>query len=401
MDNSRLNVLQLIGNLDIGGAQEVVRTLAKYLAQCGCRPVVATFKDGPLRHEIERLGIPVEILPSRRYSIVAFPLFVRDMLRIRRALVDLVRRYDITIVQTHLLRSLDFLTLTLRYRTSVRRIFWTVHNSNFALRADQLPGYKWLLGPKRFAHRLLYRWTARWVDGFIAVSDEVRAAILDTIGPVGDKIAVICNGVDIERYQQPDDRSRLRRELGLADSNRLIVVVGTLKEQKGHRYLVEAVASLVSRYSDLRILFAGDGQLRSELQAQARSLGLDDHIHFLGNRSDVPALLAASDYFVLPSLWEGLPMALIEAMASGLPILATQVSGTKQVMVDGQTGLLIPPGDVEQLRAGIVRLLEEPAQAQRMGLAARRRVEEYFSARKQAQEHLALYHGAQERLSIG
>jgi glycosyltransferase involved in cell wall biosynthesis len=114
-------------------------------------------------------------------------------------------------------------------------------------------------------------------------------------------------------------------------------------------------------------------------------------VHFLGNRNDIPQLLAASDFFILPSLWEGLPMALIEAMASGLPIIATRVSGTNQVMVHGETGLLVAPGNSEELAHAIRKLLLDPLMAFRMGKIARRRVEVYFGAQKQAQEHLDLF----------
>jgi glycosyltransferase involved in cell wall biosynthesis len=170
-----------------------------------------------------------------------------------------------------------------------------------------------------------------------------------------------------------------------------MVTVGTLKEQKGHRYLIEAARSVVSQFPDVHILFIGDGDLREELQAQTRVSGLEEPIHFLGSRNDVPDLLAASDYFVLPSLWEGLPMALIEAMASGLPIIATEVSGTKQVMVPNETGLLVPPGTVQQLKEAVINFLSEPARARAMGAAAQQRVEACFSAKRQAEEHIALY----------
>lgn len=391
MQNHQLKVMHIISNLDIGGAQEVVRTLAEYLAEAGCCPVVCTFKDGPLREDIERLGIPVEVLRDRRYSIVAFPLFVMDMFRIRRSLVAVVKKHNIEVVQTHLLRVLDFLVLSLRNRTNTPLVFWTVHNTNEELRREQLPRHKWLLKPKRVAYRLLYRLTARLVNGFIVVADDVKMEMIKTIGPIEDKITVICNGVDVKRYQQPVDKARIRCRLGVAENVRLMVVVGTLKEQKGHRYLIEAVSSVVSQFPNLCIILVGDGTLREALQTQTIVLGLNRHVHFLGNRNDVPDLLAASDYFVLPSLWEGLPMALLEAMASGLPIVATDVSGTKQVMVPDETGLLIPPGDVQQLREAIIRLLSEPDQAKAMGAAAQRHVES-FSARKQAEEHIALYH---------
>lgn len=394
MRDDQLTAMHIISNLDTGGAQEVVRTLAAYLPEAGCRVVVCTFKDGPLRQSIEELGVAVEVLPRRRAGVLNLSGFLRDMLRIRRALVALVARHNVTIVQTHLLRVLDFLVLSLRLSFPQLLIFWTIHNYNFALRKDQLPRHRWLLGPKRWAYRLLYRLGARWVSGFVAVSGEVAPAIVQTIGPVQGKISVISNGVDVRRYTQPVDRTAIRRRLGLSAEARLLIVVGTLKTQKGHRYLLAALPDVIAQCPDLHLLIVGDGELRGEFEAQARRLGLDDHVHFLGNRGDVPALLAAGDYFVLPSLWEGLPMALIEAMASGLPVIATEVSGTRQVMIPGETGLLVPPGDIDRLRAALLQLATSPEQARAMGAAARRRVIAAFSAQQQAAEHVALYRRA-------
>jgi glycosyltransferase involved in cell wall biosynthesis len=401
MQNYALNVMHIISDLDIGGAQEVVRTLVEYMAADECTPVVCTFKDGPLRQDIEQLGIKVELLPGRRYSIVALPFFIIDMIRIWKSLAALVRKHNIDVVQTHILRSLDFLVLLLRYNTDLRVVLWTFHNASFELTADKLPRYKWLRAPKNYSHRLLYRLASRLVGGFIAVSDKVEKAMLQTIGPIQDKITVICNGVDVKRYHRPVDKIGVRDQLGLKADADLISVVATLKEQKGHRYLVEALPSIVPQHPDLHVLFIGDGELREELQAQVERLNLGDHVHFLGNRSDVPELLAASDLFVLPSLWEGLPMALLEAMASGLPIVATEVSGTVQAMIPNETGILVPPGDAQQLAQAIEQLFSDPAQAQAMGAAARRRVQEEFSAQKQADEHLALYRHLLNRAQDG
>jgi len=392
MPNRKLNVMHIIGNLDIGGAQEVVRTLVEYLASDGCQPVVCTFHDGPLRHDIEQLGIQVEVLPQRRYGIVALPLFVVDMIRIWRLLARLIKKYSIDVVQTHILASLDFLVLLLLYTTDLRVVLWTFHSARFQLTAAMLPRYKWLLVPKRYSHRLLYRLASHLVSGFIAVSGEVEKAMLETIGPIQDKITVIDNGVDVKRYGKPVDRTAIRSQLGLEANTRLIVVVGTLREPKGHRYLIDAMATIVPRFPDLHVLFVGDGDLREKLQARVKSLDLDGRIHFLGSRSDVPQLLAASDFFALPSLWEGLPMALLEAMATGLPIVATEVSGTVQVMVPNETGILVPPGDTQRLVQAIEQLVSDAVRARAMGATARRRVETEFSAQRQADEHLALYH---------
>jgi glycosyltransferase involved in cell wall biosynthesis len=396
----KIRVMHVILNCDIGGGQEVVRTLVEHLASDECTPIVCTFKDGPLRRDIEQSGIKVEVVPPRRYSIVAFPLFVADMIRIWRALARLVRKYDIDVVQTHLLRTLDFVVLLLKYTTSARVVLWTFHSVKFVLTEAEMPRYRWLLGPKRYAHHQLCRLASHFVDGFIAVSDQVKEAMVEIIGPIQDKITVICNGVDVKRYGRPGDKTPVRNELGLEENARLITVVGTLKDQKGHRYMIEAMTSIVPRYPSAHALFIGDGDLGEELQAQATALNVDAHIHFLGSRRDVPELLASSDLFVLPSLWEGLSMALLEAMATGLPIVASEVSGTVQVMIPGETGYLVPPGDVQGLFEAVEQLLSDPARAQAMGAAARRRVEATFSAQKQADEHVALYRRLLENASI-
>lgn len=392
MSNRSLKVMHLILNLDIGGAQEVVRTLVEHLALDACLPIVCTFNDGPLRQDIEQLGIKVEVLPGRRYSVLAFPWFVADILRIYRSLVRLINEYEIDVIQTHLLTTLDFLVLALKYTTSVRVVLWTFHSFNFELAEDELPKHKWLLKPKRHVHRQLYRLTSSLTNGFVAVSNEVKAAMVKIIGAdVQDKIIVICNGVNVKRYGHAGNREQVRTQLGFDKDARLIAMVGTLKKVKGHRYMIEAMASLVPQYPDLHLILVGDGELREELQTQVKKLGLCQHIHFLGNRSNVAELLEASDYFVLPSLWEGLSMALLEAMITGLPTVASEVSGTVQVITPGETGVLVPPGDIPGLIAALTQLLSDPAQAQRLGQAAKQYVQANFSAQKQANEHLALY----------
>jgi glycosyltransferase involved in cell wall biosynthesis len=386
-----LNILQVVSNLEVGGAQEVVRTLVENIAEAGYRPVVCTFRDGPLRQPIERLGIPVEVLPERRHSVLNFFSFLIELLHIRLRLVALVKEYEIDVIQTHLLRILDFLVLSLRLGSDVA-IFWTFHNFRFDLRQDHLSHHKWLLRPKRLGYKLLYRLGARWVNGLIAVSEDVKRAIQENIGGIPDhKITIIANSVDLTRYQRAVDRLAIRRYLGLAPDDQVMAVVATFKRQKGHRYLIDAASLVVPQFPNLRILLIGDGELSEELSTQTRALGLEKHIRFLGIRKDVPDLLAASDCFVLPSLWEGLSIALVEAMASGLPVIATEVSGTRQVIVSGESGLLVPPGDTRLLAGAMLELLSNPQKARTLGIAGRQRVEKHFNAQKQASNHIALF----------
>lgn len=391
LQDRSVRVMHVILNLDIGGAQEVVRTLVRQMAIQGHHPVVCTFKDGPIRKEIEEAGIPVEILPDRRYSFLALPQFIMEWIRIRNALLELIEKHHIEIVQTHLLQSLDFLVATISMSSPRPSIFWTIHNERFILKPGDLPRYPWLLGIKRYFYRLLFSRTIRLISGVIVVSEEVKNALVKNFDKSERKITVINNCVEVEKYQKENGKSSFRKSLGFDDGSSLVLTVATLKQQKGHRYLIEAAAEIISEFPKTHFLFVGDGQLRDELTAQVMTLGIEKHIEFLGNREDVPSLLACGDFFVLPSLWEGLPMALIEAMASGLPIVATDVSGSRQVMVDGETGLLVPPGNSRELASALRTLICNPEISKEMGISAQKRVKVSFSAEKQSDEHIDLY----------
>ena len=390
-----VRVLQVVSDLGVGGGQEVVATLTRSLIAVDCIPVVVALRDGPLRADLERAGITVEVLRGRTQSLVALPAALAELRRVRRDFAAIVARHRPEVIQTHLLRALDFLVLTLRAEPGVRRVFWTFHNARLDLRADQLSGHVWLLGPKRLAYRVLYFAAGRTVDGFIAVSDDVGAAVRRQFHPPPGRVVTIPNGVDTERYGQLIDRAAVRERVGIPGDARVLIVVAKLMKQKGHEFLLRALPSLFERFPDLHVLLVGDGPLRSRLTDDIAQLPGAARVHLAGNRRDAGDLLAASDLFVLPSLWEGLPMALLEAMATGLPAVVTDVSGSGQVVVDGESGLVVPPGDVERLCAAIGLMLDDPDRAKRMGIAGRRRVDRFFSARVQAARHAALYrHGA-------
>jgi glycosyltransferase involved in cell wall biosynthesis len=383
----QLSVMQIVLDLKRAGAQQVVRNLAEYLQKNGCKVIVCSFADGPVRADIERLGIKVEILRRPRYSIFFLPMFLREMLRIRRELANLIRIYQVDVAQTHILEVLDFLVLSLRYGTPLRVVLWTMQNN------ELLPKHKhWLMKPKRFVYKWLYRLLTSRVDGFIAVSEQVRDLTIKQLGLAGDKIFTICNGVDMAPFEHlRNGKAPLCEQLNLPADSRLIAVVGRLTEQKGHRYLIEAAPAILAVYPKTHFLFIGQGELRDELQSQIQQMNLSNHFHFLGVRSDVPALLGAIDIFVQPSLWEGLSVALLEAMAAAKPIVATAVSGTTQAMVNNQTGLVVPFADSPALTKAIIQLLADPAQAQTMGRTAKQHVTLNFSAQKQVEDHMDLY----------
>lgn len=388
-DHRQIRALHVISNLDIGGAQEVVRSLGPALAGEGVDVAVATLRDGPLRAALEEEGIPVTVVGGRSRSLASDPRAVGELSGLGRALGAVVDRHGSTVVQTHLLRGLDFIALALRRRPSRPQIAWTFHNAQLDLRPDQLPGHGWLLGPKRLGYRTLYHHGSRWAH-LVAVSDDVAGAIRARIRPARGHLHTIPNGVSVARYIDAAP-SGLRAELGIPADACLVVCVAKMLEQKGHRHLVEAMATPPLRDAAFHVVLVGDGPLRDEIRGRARDAGLLDRLHFVGNRSDVPGLLAEADAFVLPSLWEGLPMALLEAMAAGLPIVATSVAGTRQVINDGRDGLLVPPGDAGALATAIDKVVRRSDLRGRLGDAARQHVNAAFSVQAQARRHADLY----------
>jgi glycosyltransferase involved in cell wall biosynthesis len=226
------------------------------------------------------------------------------------------------------------------------------------------------------------------MDRVIAVSNEVRERYRVTLGVPAAKLAVVRNGILIPQAIEPRD-SGLRAQLIRGRPDFVVLTPARFHEQKGHVYLLEAAA----RVPDTTFVLAGDGELRPAMEQRARDLGVMDRCVFLGHRSDVPALLAAADVFVLPSLFEGLPISILEAMAAERPVIATAVGGTDEAVVNGATGLLVPPRDPAALAAAISRLRAEPALARRLAQAGRARVEADFSSEATARGVMQIYEG--------
>jgi glycosyltransferase involved in cell wall biosynthesis len=242
--------------------------------------------------------------------------------------------------------------------------------------------------PKR---RLICRVLGRVTDLSLAVSERVKEYLIKEIGLDPAKIRVVPNGVDLAALDGAQPRAVVRRELGLPEEAKVIGLVGRLDHWgKGHKELFQALADWPGPEGP-QALIIGGGRRLAEVQALAANLGLADKVHFLGTRSDVPDLLRALDVFVLPSYSEGLSLALLEAMAGGLPVIATAVGGTPEVVSDGVTGLLIPPQDAGALTAALQRLLADPALAARLGANARREVQEKFSLERLGREINEIY----------
>ncbi len=361
-------------------------SLAKHLASDCCVPFVcALFDGGPLQDEITRQGSQVTVLYLSRHTILAFPLWLIDMIRMWSTLSRFIDNNKINVIQTNILGSNSFLVLALAKAKGIPVVTFNFHSQRF------LPVTEGRSVKNRL-YRFAYRTMRGWVSDYVAVSKEIQQTMVRLFDLREDQITAIDNGVDLGRYQQMVDREDVRHRLGLAPSAKLLITVGTLRAAKGHTFLIRAASEIVRHFPAGDFLFVGDGELRQELESQTVAAALTDNIHFLGSRQDIGQLLAASDIFVLPSLWEGLSMALLEAMAAAKPIVATSVSGTSQVITHMESGILVPPSDAGALAQAIGDLLLElDAGTCAIGDSARRRVAEQYSVEKQASEYNALY----------
>ncbi|MGY1985333.1 glycosyltransferase family 4 protein [Blastococcus sp. SYSU DS0669] len=243
----------------------------------------------------------------------------------------------------------------------------------------------WLLNPRK---RAPFFRAITAVDRLIAVSEGVRLTH-ERIGVPADRLVTVPNGI-APRGPAPG-RAAARRALGLRPDHMVVMNVGRLLVQKGQRHLVAAMPALAARFPCLAVVIVGGGYLADALARQAAELGVADFLHLPGHRTDARMLLDAADVFILPSRQEGMPLAALEAMDAALPVVATDVIGTAEVVVSGVTGTLVPPEDPPALAEAIAELLADPALRQRYAQAGRRRYVELFTARRMAQDTLRVY----------
>lgn len=229
-------------------------------------------------------------------------------------------------------------------------------------------------------------------DHFVAISEFVRKSAIDGFKLPEERISVIYRGVE-EDFPQLDDATmkKARESLGLAGRSPVLLNVGRLVPQKGQKYLIEAMPEVLRRHPSALLLIAGTGFLKETLESAVERLGLGDSVCFLGSREDVPELMALSDIFVFPSLFEGFGVSLLEASAIGKASIATRVGPIPEVVEDGETGLLVPPQDPAELAAAILRLADAAEMRQRLGKQARERVHRKFSISDTARRFEEVY----------
>lgn len=244
---------------------------------------------------------------------------------------------------------------------------------------------------RRALYRHLERLAGRWTDCLVAVSQaEADLAATARILP-RERIVVIENGVDLKEIPSPEEGVALRQELGIARDAPVILFVGRLVEQKAPEVFVRAALRLLERFPGAVFLLAGEGPLQPMLHQMIDRAGKARSVRLLGYRADTPRLYAAAHLFVLPSRWEGLPYALLEAMAAGLPVVASEIPCLAEVVRPGEDGLLVPPDNPDALAEAMASLLQEPEKARALGASARERVCRHYTLERQINQLAALY----------
>ena len=361
-----LRVLQLIPTLDRSGAEKQMVLLAKGLPRDRFRVEVAALtRLGPLKGELDEAGIPVTLIGKR---LKADPMALRRLIRFLKD-----GRFDV--VQTWIYAADTYGRVAARLARVPVVVTCEMAVDLWKSRSD--------LAVDRF----LSRWTDRVVGNSNAVVAFYRAA-----GIPAEKLAMIPSGIADE--EPPDvDPAEVRVGLGLPEGVPLVLFAGRLAEQKGVDTLLSALDLLQHVRPDVCTLIVGAGPLRGRLEETARAFRLFEgrKVSFLGHRDDVPRLLAASDVLVLPSLYEGLPNVVLEAMRSRKPVVATAAPGTTEVVEDGRTGLLVPLRDPPALTQAIRRVIEDADLARTLGEAGRARVEAEFGVDRMVERFAGLY----------
>lgn len=369
-----MHVLQIIDTLAYGGAQKLLVTFAQQARERGIRTTVLSLYDrdgAPLRSELEAHGARVVVLRSRHlFDPGSFRQVVRAM-----------REDHVDVVHTHL--TYANINGGLTARLNGLAVVGTLH----ALTVDP-----------RYANALrdgLEHWSLRHLARRVLAVGESVAAVYRPI--LRRPIDVIPNAVPPPAKISPAERVALRTELAGDPSRQICMAVGRFSPAKGYGDLLDAFAEVHRRSPRAVLALVGDGAQRQDIEARIAALGLGLHVKLCGLRNDVLRLLSAADVYVNASHWEGLPIAHLEAMAAGLPVVATSVGDAPHVVVQG-TGLLVPARAPEQLAAAILAVLDDPARAAAMGRAAHEHVTRCYGASVWFERLLDLYKMAGARI---
>jgi glycosyltransferase involved in cell wall biosynthesis len=361
-----LGVAHLIESDGPGGAERVVAQLASTLQRAGVRNVVFVPANGEgwLASELSGTDVAIERFHLDRPLSPACA----------RSMAAAFGRHQIDIAHSHEF-GMAVYGAWASWHAGVPHLI-TMHGSRYY--ADRL------------RRRVAMRAAVAASGGLVAVSHPLADHLSRDLFVPRSRIAVVINGVPRPDAGRMPSRS-LRDELSIPADDPLLVSVGNLYPVKGHRHLIEALACLADRHPSVHLAIAGRGDLAEPLLAAARSHGMSGRVHLLGLRPDVGAILAAADVFVLPSMSEGLPLALLEAMFAGCPIVASDVGEVAATLDEGRAGLLVPPGNPSALGDALDRILTDPDRARALGARARQRAADHYDLSQMVRRYRSIY----------
>ena len=362
-----MKILYLIETSGPGGAEKVLLSLAKNFNK-NYDISVGLIKNGWLYGKLKEYGIKVEIIkPGGSFD-----------LKLTRNLITHIKREKIDLVHSHLL-DMNFYSSIAAKLTGVLHIS-TEHGDvhHFSKRRDN----KTLLKIKilsKFSNKLVF------------VSNFTKKQFLKIANLPEEKTSVIYNGIDLDEYQKPIDITKKKAEIGIGEDEFVVGNVANLYPVKGQVYLLRAAKNVLKEMPNTKFLIIGRGELENELKREAQNLGIGSYIKFLGFREDVKELLKIMDVFVLSSFAEGLPLSLIEAMASKVPVVATKVGGIPEVIDDGVNGFLAYPLDSEALSAKIISLLKNHSLAEKLVMRGEKKIKNKFTISVMRSKYYNIY----------
>lgn len=362
-----MRVAFLAADLDVGGIQSMVDSLGRGLDRTRFEPSFVCFdKQGAIAERLRADGYAVRFVPRRPGLDSNLP----------RALRQTFAELGVELVHAHNRTALFYAVLARGLRAGPK-LLYTEHDRSF---------------PEALKVRALHAILSRRLDSVVAVCNAVRNAIVATEGFPAARTHVIVNGVADPGFAavDPSQRDAIRREFDVGPGQRLVLAIGHLTAVKDHATLLDSLA-LIPTSERPHLVIAGDGPLRAELEAQRSRLGLDDSVALPGYRKDVPALLNAADLLVMSSVSEGLSIALIEATARGVPIVATDVGGNDEIVEHGKNGLLVPARDPLVLANTLREILPDESRLRAFGRAGRERYERRFRLEQMVESYSAIY----------
>lgn len=364
----KIKVLQAIRQGLVGGGESHVLSLVNSLDKDRFEPVVLSFTDGPMITRLQEMGIRHYVIPSLKAFDVSCWKKVRS----------LIREEEIDIVHAHGSRAAS--NLFIPAKLSGRPLLYTIHGWSFH---DDQPYLKKQL--RVWSEMLLTKGTR----ANISVSASNRETGVKHFS--GFRSTVINNGIDLQRFNPDVTYTDVRKELNIPANHTVIGYVARITAQKDPITLIHAFKAVLDQHADITLLVVGEGDMQKEMVQTAQSLGITDNIVFLPFRSDVPDVLNAIDIYCLPSLWEGLPIGLLEAMAMRKAVIVTAVDGSKEIVADEQNGLLVPAKDPAQLAAAIVRLHVDKSLRQKLQQAAAATVNQHYGVQGMTSQVETLY----------